>query len=127
MKLKQAKLIFLSALFTTSIILNIILAQTVLDIKRDQYTPPFPLSDNNATYSIKNLDSGEVVVEYKRDNLIKTAFLGSSLIPVESFIDQSVKINGNFRPIMGQPTCHKHCTGKYLGPVIDIQNVYVVE
>lgn len=91
-------------------------------------TPTFPLDDKDAVYTIIANKGGEYSVMYRTDHVERVAFIGSTRIALDDFLERRVYISGAFRPILGSPLCLEvQCShsSELQTPVIDVWNIEV--
>lgn len=123
--------LFLMLFFAFSVSMNIMLMAKYLELKtltNNFVEPMFSLVDQEGKYTIKKREEGYFSVEYttNEDNT-KAIVVGSSQVPLDQYIDKNVHIIGEFRKVLGTPTCFTKCERSYKVPVLDIKNIETVE
>lgn len=90
----------------------------------ERSTPPlFKLDDEAGQYRLEKVEDGTYIIELQKGSLKTRGLVGSTQIPLDEFNNKRVRIIGEFRPILGFPTCYKKCVKKYYAPVIDIESI----
>jgi hypothetical protein len=117
----------LSALLLLSFAINLLLWKPAFFYMSRSVPNPFPLNDPEATYVLKKHKSGEYGILYKKTGEEpRGAFVGSTQVPLDIGNQEQaeiIKIEGDFRPITGLPTCYKPCPANYQSTVIDIKRI----
>lgn len=101
-------------LLSVSILLNILLFVFAVPNAYWAYTHGAPqlfsLDDPLGAYTIRKDQSGEYIIKYNIGKQNESgAGVGSTQVPLDSFVGKKIKVTGNFRPIFGSPTCWKKC------------------
>lgn len=127
-----------SSFLTTALVLLLAISVSInlilLFRKPDKYIDPddmvdplFLLADPTSEYVLVKEPTGTYSIKHIKDGETKSALVGSSQLPLDSFDQKKVEIVGSFRKIFGIPICYKKCEGNYRAPVIDIRDVTVIE